>query len=169
MPSEAEAEGNDSVVLVYKSDGNGNIIITNNLPLASGNGGNIELSYTTTESTLEYKDKTNIDTYIGRLTAEISYDSGTTYYKPSEVSENAADVLNVYMDTDVTLSSAKKTLNTPELSYSDITTLYRFENEPTADTADEYYYYVWAIKSNVTNMTQKYNIAIREENFGITS
>lgn len=169
VPSEAEAEGNDSVVLVYKSDGNGNIIITNNLPLASGNGGNIELSYTTTESTLEYKDKTNIDTYIGRLTAEISYDSGTTYYKPSEVSENAADVLNVYMDTDVTLSSAKKTLNTPELSYSDITTLYRFENEPTADTADEYYYYVWAIKSNVTNMTQKYNIAIREENFGITS
>ncbi len=183
-PSEAEAADNSGSVLCYKIVGN-DVIITNIKTIPNGTVGHIAVAYSTTQKTTRYNDcfndsndenKTLDDVVltsgnrIGAFTAQISEDGGTTYKTPSQYYLTNKDEIPVGMNTRVIMGEPEKTIlsENTQLSYDEMVSKCKFESNilPDDTNKDDYYYYIWDVKTEIKNVTKQYSFSISDAFYG---
>ncbi|MDO5811453.1 MAG: SpaA isopeptide-forming pilin-related protein [Bacillota bacterium] len=140
------SSGDEGVDFVYEIDeANNKIIITNNKILTSAQAGYIQFAYGTTKSTLDYKDMTESTNVPAKITA-IGKDE----------KEVTKDVIGepVSIDTNVQITSTQKKANP---SYY---TSWQSNWGTRPSDANEYYYLVWTIRSNISKATSPYSFML---------
>lgn len=141
----SEVQKGDDVDFVYEIDEENNKIIISNNKKITTNAGYIEVGYSTTKSTLDYKDMEPSD----KMTASIQV-KGTN----DTSAEQTATGAPVYIDTHATIAWTQKMPN-PSY-YSEWQS--GWGDEP-AD-AGGYYYLVWEIRSSVNKITSPYTFQL---------
>ena len=138
---ESEVQEGDEPDFVYKIDEEKNeLIIYNYKPMDSVQAGYIEIGYTTTKSTLDYKDMNggvNLDPLKAKVTVKKE--------KDNILAEKETDVDPIYIDTYARLNS---TMIENNPSYYN-----KWQDnwgEAPADAGD-YYYLVWTVRSSISN------------------
>lgn len=142
----SEEQEGDDIDFVYEIDEASNkVIISNYKKITTNNAGYIEVGYSTTKSTLDYKDMEPSD----KMTASIQV-KGTN----DTSAEQTATGAPVYIDTHATIAWTQKMPN-PDY-YSEWQS--GWGDEP-AD-AGGYYYLVWEIRSSVNKITSPYTFQL---------
>ena len=141
----SEVQKGDDVDFVYEIDEENNKIIISNNKKITTNAGYIEVGYSTTKSTLDYKDMEPSD----KMTASIQVNgtNGTS-------DEKTATGDLVYIDTHATIAWTQKMPN-PDY-YSEWQS--GWGEKPT--NAEQYYYLVWEIRSSVNKITSPYTFQL---------
>lgn len=143
----SEEQEGDDIDFVYEIDEASNKVIISNYKKITTNAGSgyIEVGYSTTKSTLDYKDMEPSD----KMTASIQVNgtNGTS-------AERSATGDPVYIDTHATIAWTQKM---PNPSY------YQewqsgWGEKPT--NAEQYYYLVWEIRSSVNKITSPYTFQL---------
>jgi len=112
-----------------------NIIITNVARMSSTGEGLIDVAYTTTRTTYYYQDMSCSDVPYAEMT--LTLDNVV-------VDSEQASAEQVYMDTEATLNSVAKKGSTERYSH------WLSEWGPRPEDADQYYYVLWTITSEIT-------------------
>lgn len=142
----SEVQEGDDVDFVYEIDEASNkVIISNYKKITTNNAGYIEVGYSTTKSTLDYKDMEPSD----KMTASIQV-KGTN----GTSDEKTATGDLVYIDTHATIAWTQKMPN-PDY-YSEWQS--GWGEKPT--NAEQYYYLVWEIRSSVNKITSPYTFQL---------
>lgn len=144
---ESKVQEGDDIDFVYEIDEASNKVIISNYKKITTNAGSgyIEVGYSTTKSTLDYKDMEPSD----KMTASIQV-NGTN----DTSAEQTATGDPVYIDTHATIAWTQKM---PNPSY------YQewqsgWGEKPT--NAEKYYYLVWEIRSSVNKITSPYTFQL---------
>lgn len=144
--SKSEVQEGDDIDFVYEIDeANNKVIISNYKKITTNNAGYIEVGYSTTKSTLDYKDMEPSD----KMTASIKV-KGTN----GTSAEQTATGDPVYIDTHATIAWTQKM---PNPSY------YQEWQSGWGDKpadAEKYYYLVWEIRSSVNKITSPYTFQL---------
>ena len=143
--SKSEVQEGDDIDFVYEIDEANNKVIISNYKKITTNAGYIEVGYSTTKSTLDYKDMEPSD----KMTASIQV-KGTN----GTSAEQTATGDPVYIDTHATIAWTQKM---PNPSY------YQEWQSGWGDKpadADQYYYLVWEIRSSVNKITSPYTFQL---------
>ena len=138
------AEGEEPDFVYEIDEANNKVVIYNYKDLTGGQGGFIEFGYTTTKSTLDYKDM------------EASEGVTATIYATGEDSQTQSETRNaaeVYIDTGISVSSSNLQIPTRYTSWQN-----EWGVKP-AD-ADQYEYLVWAIQTYINENTAPYNMTL---------
>ncbi len=144
--SKSEVQKGDDVDFVYEIDEKNNkIIISNYKKITTNNAGYIEVGYSTTKSTLDYKDMDPSEKMTALI--QVKGTNGTS-------AENSATGDLVYIDTHATIAWTQKMPN-PSY-YSEWQSGW---GDKPAD-ADQYYYLVWEIRSSVNKITSPYTFQL---------
>ena len=142
----SEVQEGDDIDFVYEIDeANNKVIISNYKKITTNNAGYIEVGYSTTKSTLDYKDMEPSD----KMTASIQV-KGTN----GTSAERSATGDPVYIDTHATIAWTQKM---PNPSY------YQEWQSGWGDKpadAEQYYYLVWEIRSSVNEITSPYTFQL---------
>lgn len=142
----SEVQEGDDIDFVYEIDEASNkVIISNYKKITTNNAGYIEVGYSTTKSTLDYKDMEPSD----KMTASIQV-KGTN----GTSDEKTATGDPVYIDTHATIAWTQKM---PNPSY------YQEWQSGWGDKpadAEKYYYLVWEIRSSVNKITSPYTFQL---------
>lgn len=142
----SEVQEGDDIDFVYEIDEASNkVIISNYKKITTNNAGYIEVGYSTTKSTLDYKDMEPSD----KMTASIQV-KGTN----GTSDEKTATGDPVYIDTHATIAWTQKM---PNPSY------YQEWQSGWGDKpadAEQYYYLVWEIRSSVKKITSPYTFQL---------
>lgn len=142
----SEVQEGDDIDFVYEIDeANNKVIISNYKKITTNNAGYIEVGYSTTKSTLDYKDMEPSD----KMTASIQV-KGTN----GTSAEQTATGDPVYIDTHATIAYTKKMPN--PFYYQEWKS--GWGDEP--ENADQYYYLVWEIRSSVKKITSPYTFQL---------
>lgn len=141
----SEVQEGDDIDFVYEIDEENNKVIISNYKKTTTNAGYIEVGYSTTKSTLDYKDMEPSD----KMTASIQV-KGTN----GTSDEKTATGDPVYIDTHATIAWTQKMPN-PSY-YSEWQS--GWGDEPT--NAEQYYYLVWKIRSSVNKITSPYTFQL---------
>ena len=142
----SEVQEGDDIDFVYEIDeANNKVIISNYKKITTNNAGYIEVGYSTTKSTLDYKDMEPSD----KMTASIQV-KGTN----GTSDEKSATGDPVYIDTHATIAWTQKMPN-PDY-YSEWQS--GWGEKPT--NAEQYYYLVWEIRSSVNKITSPYTFQL---------
>ena len=141
----SEVQEGDDIDFVYEIDEENNKVIISNYKKTTTNAGYIEVGYSTTKSTLDYKDMEPSD----KMTASIQV-KGTN--RTSD--EKTATGDPVYIDTHATIAWTQKMPN-PSY-YSEWQSGW---GDKPAD-AEQYYYLVWEIRSSVNKITSPYTFQL---------
>lgn len=142
----SEVQEGDDIDFVYEIDEASNkVIISNYKKITTNNAGYIEVGYSTTKSTLDYKDMEPSD----KMTASIQVNgtNGTS-------DEKTATGDPVYIDTHATIAWTQKMPN-PDY-YSEWQS--GWGEKPTNE--EQYYYLVWEIRSSVNKITSPYTFQL---------
>lgn len=141
----SEVQEGDDVDFVYEIDEANNRIIISNYKKITTNAGYIEVGYSTTKSTLDYKDMERSENMTASIQAKET--NGTS-------AEQTATGDPVYIDTHATIAWTQKMPN-PSY-YSEWQSGW---GDKPAD-ADEFYYLVWEIRSSVNKITSPYTFQL---------
>lgn len=141
----SEVQEGDDVDFVYEIDEANNRIIISNYKKITTNAGYIEVGYSTTKSTLDYKDMERSENMTASIQAKGT--NGTS-------AEQTATGDPVYIDTHATIAWTQKMPN-PSY-YSEWQSGW---GDKPAD-ADEFYYLVWEIRSSVNKITSPYTFQL---------
>lgn len=141
----SEVQEGDDIDFVYEIDEENNKVIISNYKKTTTNAGYIEVGYSTTKSTLDYKDMEPSD----KMTASIQV-KGTN----GTSDEKTATGDPVYIDTHATIAWTQKMPN-PSY-YSEWQSGW---GDKPAD-AEQYYYLVWEIRSSVNKITSPYTFQL---------
>lgn len=143
----SEVQEGDDIDFVYEIDEENNKVIISNYKKITTNAGAgyIEVGYSTTKSTLDYKDMEPSENMTASI--RVKGTNGTT-------AEKSATCDPVHIDTHATIAYTKKM---PNPSY------YQewqsgWGDEP--ENADQYYYLVWEIRSSVNEVTSLYTFQL---------
>ena len=141
----SEVQEGDDVDFVYEIDEENNKVIIYNDKKITTDAGYVEVGYSTTKSTLDYKDMEQSDNMTASI--QVKGTNGTS-------DEKTATGNPVYIDTHATIAWTQKM---PNPSY------YQewqsgWGGKP-AD-ADQYYYLVWEIRSSVNKITSPYTFQL---------
>ena len=143
--SKSEAQKGDDVDFVYEIDEKNNKIIISNYKKITTSAGYIEVGYSTTKSTLDYKDMEPSENMTASIRVEGT--NGTS-------DEKSATGDPVYIDTHATIAWTQKM---PNPSY------YQEWQSGWGDKpadAEQYYYLVWEIRSSVNKITSPYTFQL---------
>lgn len=143
--SKSEVQKGDDVDFVYEIDEKNNKIIISNYKKITTSAGYIEVGYSTTKSTLDYKDMEPSENMTASIRVEGT--NGTS-------DEKSATGDLVYIDTHATIAWTQKM---PNPSY------YQEWQSGWGDKpadADQYYYLVWEIRSSVNKITSPYTFRL---------
>lgn len=141
----SEVQKGDDVDFVYEVDEEKNKVIIYNYKNIIANAGYIEVGYSTTKSTLDYKDMKPSENLP--VSIQVKGTNGTT-------DEKTATGNPVYIDTHATIAWTQKM---PNPSY------YREWQSGWGDrpaNAEQYYYLVWEIRSSVNKITSPYTFRL---------
>lgn len=142
----SEVQEGDDIDFVYEIDeANNKVIISNYKKITTNNAGYIEVGYSTTKSTLDYKDMEPSD----KMTASIQV-KGTNGTSAKQTATGDP----VYIDTHATIAWTQKM---PNPSY------YQEWQSGWGDKpadAEHYYYLVWEIRSSVNKITSPYTFQL---------
>lgn len=143
--SKSEVQEGDDIDFVYEIDEANNKVIISNYKNITTNAGYIEVGYSTTKSTLDYKDMDPSEKMTALI--QVKGTNGTS-------AENSATGDPVYIDTHATIAWTQKM---PNPSY------YQewqsgWGEKPT--NAEKYYYLVWEIRSSVNKITSPYTFQL---------
>ena len=141
----SEVQEGDDIDFVYEIDEENNKVIISNYKKTTTNAGYIEVGYSTTKSTLDYKDMEPSD----KMTASIQV-KGTN----GTSDEKTATGDPVYIDTHATIAWTQKMPN-PSY-YSEWQSGW---GDKPAD-AEQYYYLVWEIRSSTNKITSPYTFQL---------
>lgn len=141
----SEVQEGDDIDFVYEIDEENNKVIISNYKKTTTNAGYIEVGYSTTKSTLDYKDMEPSD----KMTASIQV-KGTN----GTSDEKTATGDPVYIDTHATIAWTQKMPN-PSY-YSEWQSGW---GDKPAD-AEQYYYLMWEIRSSVNKITSPYTFQL---------
>ena len=140
-----EGQEGDDIDFVYEIDEANNKVIISNYKKITTNAGYIEVGYSTTKSTLDYKDMEPSEKMTASI--QVNGNNGTS-------DEKTATGDLVYIDTHATIAWTQKM---PNPSYYQ-----EWQSgwgEKPAD-ADQYYYLVWEIRSSVNKITSPYTFQL---------
>lgn len=143
--SKSEVQEGDDVDFVYKIDEEHNKVIIYNDKKITTSAGYIEVGYSTTKSTLDYKDMESSEKLPASI--QVKGTNGTS-------AEKTATGNPVYIDTHATIARTQKM---PNPSY------YREWQSGWGDrpaNAEQYYYLVWVIRSSVNKITSPYTFRL---------
>lgn len=141
----SEVQEGDDIDFVYEIDEANNKIIISNYKKITTNAGYIEIGYSTTKSTLDYKDMEPSKNMTASIRVEGT--NGTS-------DEKSAIGDPVYIDTHATIAWTQKM---PNPSY------YQEWQSGWGDKpadAEQYYYLVWEIRSSVNKITSPYTFQL---------
>ena len=141
----SEVQEGDDIDFVYEIDEENNKVIIYNDKKITTNAGYIEVGYSTTKSTLDYKDMEPSEEMTASI--QVKGTNGTT-------DEKTATGNQVYIDTHATIAWTQ-IMPTPSY-YSEWQS--GWGDEPT--DADQYYYLVWEIRSSVKKITSPYTFQL---------
>lgn len=141
----SEVQEGDDVDFVYEIDEEHNKVIIYNDKKITTNAGYIEVGYSTTKSTLDYKDMEPSENLPASI--QVKGTNGTT-------DEKTATGNPVYIDTHATIAWTQKM---PNPSYYQ-----KWQSGWGAKPADaeQYYYLVWEIRSSVNEITSPYTFQL---------
>lgn len=143
--SKSEVQEGDDVDFVYEIDEENNKIIISNYKKITTNAGYIEVGYSTTKSTLDYKDMEPSENMTASIQVKGTNDTSA---------ERSATGDPVYIDTHATIAWTQKM---PNPSY------YQEWQSGWGDKpadAKQYYYLVWEIRSSVNKITSPYTFQL---------
>lgn len=143
--SKSEVQEGDDIDFVYEIDEANNKIIISNYKKITTSAGYIEVGYSTTKSTLDYKDMKPSENLP--VSIQVKGTNGTS-------AERTATGDPVYIDTHATIAWTQKM---PNPSY------YQEWQSGWGDKpadADRYYYLVWEIRSSVNEITSPYTFQL---------
>lgn len=141
----SEVQEGDDIDFVYEIDEANNKIIISNYKKITTSAGYIEVGYSTTKSTLDYKDMEPSEKMTASI--QVNGNNGTS-------DEKTATGDLVYIDTHATIAWTQKM---PNPSY------YQEWQSGWGDKpadADQYYYLVWEIRSSVNKITSPYTFRL---------
>ena len=141
----SEVQEGDDVDFVYEIDEEHNKVIIYNDKKITTNAGYIEVGYSTTKSTLDYKDMEPSENLPASI--QVKGTNGTS-------AEKTAKGNPVYIDTHATIAWTQKM---PNPSY------YQKWQSGWGDRpadAEQYYYLVWEIRSSVNEVTSPYTFQL---------
>lgn len=141
----SEVQKGDDVDFVYEIDEENNKIIISNNKKITTNAGYIEVGYSTTKSTLDYKDMEPSENMTASIQVKGTNDTSA---------EQTATGDPVYIDTHATIAWTQKMPN-PSY-YSEWQS--GWGDKPT--DAEKYYYLVWEIRSSVNKITSPYTFQL---------
>lgn len=141
----SEVQEGDDVDFVYEIDEANNKVIISNYKKNTTSAGYIEVGYSTTKSTLDYRDMESSEKLPASI--QVKGTNGTT-------DEKTATGNPVYIDTHATIAWTQKMPN-PSY-YSEWQSGW---GDRPAD-ADQYYYLVWEIRSSVNEVTSPYTFQL---------
>lgn len=141
----SEVQEGDDIDFVYEIDEANNKIIISNYKKITTNAGYIEVGYSTTKSTLDYKDMGPSKDMTASIRVEGT--NGTSV-------EKSVTGDPVYIDTHATIAWTQKMPN-PSY-YSEWQS--GWGDKP--EDADEFYYLVWEIRSSVNKITSPYTFQL---------
>lgn len=141
----SEVQKGDDVDFVYEIDEENNKIIISNNKKITTNAGYIEVGYSTTKSTLDYKDMEPSENMTASIQVKGTNDTSA---------EQTATGAPVYIDTHATIAWTQKMPN-PSY-YQEWQSGWR---DKPAD-AEQYYYLVWEIRSSVNKITSPYTFQL---------
>ena len=124
----------------WKTEGD-NIVIFNCKEVTSAQNGYFDIGYSTSKSTYQYKDMGESEPFFGTL--EIDGKTATT------------DKIPVTINTQATINSTSK-------YYPDMYRTWQSSWGTKPADADDYYYLVWMIGTDVNNCTQNYNLTLED-------
>ena len=124
----------------WKMEGD-NIVIFNCKEITAAQNGYFDIGYSTSKSTYEYRDMGESEPFFGTL--EIDGKTATT------------DKIPVTINTQATINSTSK-------YYPDIYKEWQASWGTKPADADDYYYLVWMIGTDVNNCTQNYNFTLED-------
>ena len=124
----------------WKTEGD-NIVIFNCKEITAAQNGYFDIGYSTSKSTYQYKDMGESEPFFGTL--EIDGKTATT------------DKIPVTINTQATINSTSK-------YYPDMYRTWQSSWGTKPADADDYYYLVWMIGTNVNNCTQNYNLTLED-------
>ncbi len=143
IPSVDEADGESEYY--YYIDGD-EIVIVNQRPISSAQSGFIELAYDTSEKTFEYVDMAPSDPFVANISVT-----------KDNIEVTAADeVAPVHINTGAEIEAVSKS------SEGDRESSWKDSWGVKPEDADEYYYLIWRIVSNVKDVTQPYNFTLAD-------
>ncbi len=143
VPHESEAV--DRTDFAYREDGDNLVIYNYKSGMEAAQKGYIEIAYETAEDTFAYEDMAESDAF----SASLSYtNAGSTITKDSRR-------LTVAMDTTAEAGGTKVADNSPVI-YK--TWNSEWGEEPSG--ADDNYYLLWAVISDINNVSQPYNFTL---------
>lgn len=141
----SEVQKGDDVDFVYEIDEENNKIIISNNKKITTNAGYIEVGYSTTKSTLDYKDMEPSENMTASIQVKGTNDTSA---------EQTATGAPVYIDTHATIAWTQKMPN-PSY-YSEWQS--GWGEKPTNE--EQYYYLVWEIRSSVNKITSPYTFQL---------
>ena len=124
----------------WRTEGD-NIVIFNCKEITAAQNGYFDIGYSTSKSTYQYKDMGESEPFFGTL--EIDGKSATT------------DKIPVTINTQATINSTSK-------YYPDMYRTWQSSWGTKPADADDYYYLVWMIGTDVNNCTQNYNLTLED-------
>ena len=124
----------------WKTEGD-NIVIYNCKEITAAQNGYFDIGYSTSKSTYEYRDMGESEPFFGTL--EIDGKTATT------------DKIPVTINTQATINSTSK-------YYPDIYKEWQSSWGAKPADANDYYYLVWMIGTDVNNCTQNYNFTLED-------
>lgn len=143
----SEVQEGDDIDFVYEIDEAKNKVIISNYKKITTSAGYIEVGYSTTKSTLDYKDMESSDNMTASI--QVKGTNGTS-------AEQTAIGDPVYIDTHATIAWTQKM---PNPSY------YQEWQSGWGDKpadAEQYYYLVWEIRSSVNKITSPYTFQLED-------
>lgn len=143
----SEVQEGDDIDFVYEIDEENNKVIIYNDKKITTNAGYIEVGYSTTKSTLDYKDMELSEEMTASI--QVKGTNGTT-------DEKTATGNQVYIDTHATIAWTQIMPNPSYYSAWHTS----WGDEPT--DAEEYYYLVWEIQSSINRNTSPYTFKLED-------
>ena len=124
----------------WRTEGD-NIVIFNCKEVTAAQNGYFDIGYSTSKSTYQYRDMGESEPFFGTL--EINGKTATT------------DKIPVTINTQATINSTSK-------YYPDMYRTWQSSWGTKPADADDYYYLVWMIGTDVNNCTQNYNLTLED-------
>ena len=153
---EHEAEGGITE-FVYKEVGD-YIVVYNPKEIPAAVNGYFEIAYSTSESTIHYKDydSSNTESVKNGGTASDPFYAILSFNTGDETLNSITDDTSVFINTTAKLISTQKRYPTLYRSWNS-----QWMEEIPADK-DDYYYLVWEIESYIGTPTQMYNFSLED-------
>ncbi len=152
VPMYDDPEITSATKYVAKEEGD-NIVIYNNAEVAAGENGFIEVSYLTSERTLEYAD------YDAANSLSDAFSASMYIEQNGYTDQKQTDNIYVGMDTGARVTSTDKRY--PQRRYSSWQPSWGNLVKP--ENSDDYYYHVWEIRSYIGDITQPYNFSLEDD------